>query len=189
MKESKYYKKIQERNRCFNSDKKWVSKLLLSIIIVLLCLIVTNFSNDLRTDFIREVLDKNINFSYFNKLYKKYIGGNEVEEDMVVANYLDDTNYEEIDGSYYFSSNTSSFVEVKKSGIIVYVGDKDNLGNTVIIQGNDGVDIWYSNIELSDYSLYDYVSSGEILGSLVNDKYILTIVKDGEKLKYEEYFK
>ncbi len=189
MKESKYYKKKMRRNKCYSNDKSWISKLMLSIIIVLLCLIVTNFDNDLRTKFKSEVLDSNINFSYFNKLYKKYIGGNNLEDDMVVANVVEDTLYEEVDGSYKFTSSTDEGVEVKVSGIIVYVGDKDNLGNTVIVQGNDGVDIWYSNIELLGYSLYDYVSSGEILGNSSTDKYILTIVKDGEKLKYEEYFK
>ena len=73
------------------------------------------------------------------------------------------------------------------SGIIVYIGDKDDLGNTVIVQGNDGIDIWYSGISLKEYGLYDYVSKGDILG-LSSDVYVtISIYEDGELLKYEEY--
>ena len=68
------------------------------------------------------------------------------------------------------------------------MGDKDDLGNTIIIQGNDGIDIWYSNITVSDYSLYDYVSTGDILGVNNEDYYKLTIMKDGKYLEYDEYF-
>ena len=69
----------------------------------------------------------------------------------------------------------------------MYLGDKDNLGNTCIIQGVDGVDIWYSNIDTSNLTLYDYVSKGDMLGTTLSDKLYLTLEKDNEFIDYETY--
>ena len=187
MKDSKYYKKMILKKKA-NKDRSWLSKLLISIIIVLSCLIVTNFSNDLSNKFKKNFLEKNISFSYIKKIYNKYIGGLE-DNDTLVANVINDNDYEVVDGSYKFSISKDEGIEVMKPGIIVYNSLKDDLGNTIIVQGNDGIDIWYSNVSSNEYSLYDYVSSGDILGNSDSDYYLITIVKDGEKLKYEEYFK
>lgn len=185
MKDSKYYKKML--NRSNQKDRGWLNKLLLSIIVMLLCLIVTNFDSDIRESFTKNVLEENINFGYFNKLYKKFVGGNVKDETLIVSN-TNLINYEEVDDSYKISISKEEGISNYSSGIIVYNGIKDNLGSTVIVQGNDGVDIWYSNMSLNGYSLYDYVSKGEILGNSLSDYYMITIVKDGEKIKYEEYF-
>lgn len=185
MNDSKYYKKMMMKNK---KDKKWLSKLLISIIIVLSCLIVTNFDVKLRNKFIVNVLEENIRFNNVKKLYNKYIGGEENEEALVVSlNNIGE--YKLIGDSYSFNINKGEGIEVRKPGIIVYIGEKDDLGNTIIVQGNDGVDLWYSNLYVNEYSLYDYVSIGDILGTSLSDYYKITIVKDGEKLKYEEYFK
>lgn len=186
MKDSKYYKKMLMKKNA-SKDNSWLSKLLISIIIVLSCLIVTNFNVELRDTFNKKILEDNISFTSIKKIYNKYVGGKD-KEDTLVANISSIDEYEIMDNSYKFKINKDEGIEVRKPGIIVYNNIKDNLGNTVIIQGNDGVDIWYSNIEMTEYSIYDYVSSGDILGNSISDYYLITIVKDGEKLKYEEYF-
>lgn len=185
MKDSKYYKKMKLRYS--KKDNSWISKMLLSIIIVLSCLIVTNFDSELRSLFTKNVFEENMNFIYFKNLYNRFVGGEEIDDTLVVSltNLLD---YEEVEGSYKIEVSEGEGIEVLAPGIIVYNGEKDNLSNTVIVQGNDGVDIWYSNVSLNEYSLYDYVSKGDILGSSITDNYLITIVRDGEKLKYEEYF-
>lgn len=186
MKYSKYYKKKYLNNKKFEGI--WLTKLLLSIIIVLVCLIATNFNNDLRELFKREVLEENINFGDLNSFYNKMMLGTE-ETKEVAQIIIDDTDMIEENGRYKFNYGVDYPVEVLAPGIIVYSGEKDNLGSTVIVQGNDGVDIWYSGITLSGYSLYDYVSIGDILGNS-NELYVtISIVDDGKLLKYEEYFK
>ena len=72
---------------------------------------------------------------------------------------------------------------------LIQDGTKDGLSNTVIVQGNDGVDIWYSGVSLNEYGLYDYVSEGDVLGGSILEYGFVSIVKDGEKITYEEYFK
>jgi hypothetical protein len=161
--------------------------MLLSIIVVLVSLIITNFDKDIRSEFKRIVLEENINFGKFKKIYNEFVGGKEKEDTLVVSltNLID---YEKIDNSYRVKVTSDDAIEFMASGFIVYVGNKDDLGNTVIVQGNDGIDIWYSNVSLNNYSLYDYVRKGEILGSSLSDYYLFTIIKDGKKIKYEEYF-
>lgn len=196
MKESKYYRKKIKKD----DDKNyiWITKLLLSIIICLVCLIITNFNVELRNNFKKNFLEESINFVGFNKFYKKYIGSENIvnkdkddTEVVVVNNEIEFNNLDriEVDGSYKIKVGDYYPVSFLESGLIVYIGDKDNYKNTVIIQGNDGVDIWYTNVKLNDYSLYDYVKKGDILGESLSDEIIVTIMKDGKKLNYEDYFK
>ncbi len=194
MKDSKYYKKmcLKKKDKKISSNM-WISKLLISIIVILSSLIITNLNNDLKDIFKRNVLENNISFSNLNKLYQKYIGGfiKDDNNEVLVANddKLNENTIKEENGSYVIEVDKDYPINFMASGIIVYIGDKDELGNTVIVQGNDGVDLWYSNIFISDYSLYDYVKKGEILGTTNSEYLRLTIMKDGTKLSYDEYFK
>ncbi len=44
-----------------------------------------------------------------------------------------------------------------ESGIVVYIGEKENYKQTVIVQQMNGVDVWYGNIKQANVKLYDYV--------------------------------
>ena len=69
----------------------------------------------------------------------------------------------------------------------MFIGEKEGYGNTVIIQGIDGVDIWYANIENVGVKLYDYTLNGTVLGETIDDKLYLVIKKDNDFIKYEDY--
>ncbi len=197
MKESKYYKKKLKENKKINpSYSIAISKLLISTIIVLSTLIITNFNSNAREYYTKNFLEHNISFNSINKVYQKYIGNfnnSEPKEENTIkvsntSNDLSSMPRTEMNGSYEIEVGLDYPVTFLASGIIVYIGDKGDLKNTIIVQGNDGVDIWYSNIINNDYSLYDYVSKGNILGTTNNDKLLLSILKDGKKLSYDEYF-
>ena len=83
--------------------------------------------------------------------------------------------------------NANSLVNNLTSGIVVYSGDKDNYGNTVIIQGIDGVDIWYGNLKNVSVNLYDYIEAGTVIGQTKDENLYLVIKKDNEFIKYENY--
>ena len=183
MKESKYYKRKYGQKSSYN----WLSKLLLSIIILLISLIVCNFDEGIREKFSTTVLEENLNFGVFNKYYKKFMS-KEGEEILEVGNVSLLEERELVDGSYRIKYGVDAPVSVLAPGIIVFDGTKDDLLNTVIVQGNDGVDIWYSGVSLNEYSIYDYVSDGDILGGSIDEYVLVSIVEDGEKVAYEEYF-
>lgn len=73
------------------------------------------------------------------------------------------------------------------SGLVVFIGEKEGYGNTVIIQQANGIDLWYGNIESVNVKLYDYVETGVLIGTTLNDNLYLVYKKDGEVLDYQNY--
>ena len=163
--------------------KKLLSKILLSIIFILSSLIFVEYGENEKL-FKDEVLNNNISFSELRSYYDKYFKGdkvsNEDNNDMLVNNVME---YEYIDGRYKYLKEDVSLIQ---SGIVVYVGEKDNLGNTVIVQGIDGIDVWYSNVTDVRVSLYDYVSKGDNI-ALSKEYYLVSLMKDGTLISYDEY--
>lgn len=80
-------------------------------------------------------------------------------------------------------------VPVLESGLVVFVGDKDNYKNTIIIQQVNGVDVWYSNVTNSNLKLYDYVEKGSLVGETIKNELVLIFKKDGKIQDYKEYLK
>lgn len=191
MKDSKFYNKYFKKET--PSDKIWVTKLLLSIIFLLSSLIYVNFSTKNKENYTNNILEDNISFTKINDIYDKYIGetkkeNNDNKEALTINENLVYTSLTQYNNSTELTVSPDSPVNILKPGIIVYIGEKDDLGNTVIVQGNDGVDIWYSNILVTEYSLYDYVTKNDIIGTTNSDKLYLTIEKNDQYLTYEEYF-
>ncbi len=183
---------FKKSNKKRNNISRLFSKILLCIILILSCLIYTNCSDKNRTLFKDNVINKNIRLTKYRKKYEKLFGNflpkkeeqikqvfKEEQNNKKIENYLDGTKI-----TYEGKSNVAAI----QSGIVVYIGNKEDLGNTVIIQGVDDVDIWYSNINNVGLKLYDYIEKDKIIGEVENTLY-LNIIKDKKHLKYEEYTK
>ena len=78
-------------------------------------------------------------------------------------------------------------VPVLESGIVIFMGEKEDYGNTVVVEQIDGVDVYYSNILTDGIQLYDYVEKGSLLGEVQDKNLYLTFQKDGEYLNYKDY--
>ncbi len=183
---------FKKSNKKRNNISRLFSKILLCIILILSCLIYTNCSDKNRTLFKDNVINKNIRLTKYRKKYEKLFGNflpkkeeqikqvfKEDQNSKKIENYLDGTKI-----TYEGKSNVAAI----QSGIVVYIGNKEDLGNTIIIQGVDDVDIWYSNINNVGLKLYDYIEKDKIIGEVENTLY-LNIIKDKKHLKYEEYTK
>ena len=128
-------------------------------------------------------------------MYNKYFGSivplkNMGSDEKTVFN--EKMTYEEIknyQNGYELTVQNNYLVPVINSGIVVFIGEKDNLGNTVIIQGIDGIDYWYSNVENLSVNLYDYTSKGDYLGTSKDNKLYLTFKKENDFLEYDEVVK
>ena len=175
--------------------KNLISRTLITIIFVLVSLIYTKISTSNKELYQKYVLSDSLAFTKIKKVFDKYLGKTDIlnnktpnkENETSVFNSINYSNIEAYKNGFKLSVNAGDVVNVITSGIVVYNGDKDDLGSTIIIQGNDGVDIWYSNITDADIKVYDYIESGAILGVSSSDYIILTILKDGKYLTYEEY--
>ncbi len=168
-------------------------KLLISIVVTLIILILIKSSSNFKNDFYKEIFNTNISFTKLKNVYNKYLGDfdifNKTIKEEAVFNekltYESSENY--LDG-VKLNIGSNYLVPINESGIVVFIGPKENYGNTVIIQRIDGIDEWYGNIENVNVKLYDYVSKGELLGESNNNLY-LVYKKDGKVLNYEEYLK
>lgn len=171
-----------------------LSKFLLSVIFLMLSIILIKSNNNIKTFYQEDILTKQINFTKFNNLYTKYFGNilPDYTVPSVPTQIASNTEFDYTNGTPYLNgvkleTTTNYPVPIITSGIIVFLGNKDGLGATCIIQGVDGVDIWYSHIDITGLNLYDYVTENKILAPTEDDYFYLTIDKDGNYLTYDTY--
>ena len=182
--------KASRRTKYINS---LFSRVLLSIVFLLGSVIFIKSSNNHLLLYKEQVFEKSFQFASFNKLYKKYLGSilpfDNVEkiEDKAVFNetFKYDSQKKYKDGTK-FTVDTNYLMPALQSGIVVFTGEKEGYGQTVIIQGTDGVDVWYANIN-STLKLYDYVEKQSLVGESINDELIILVQKDNEFIEYSAY--
>lgn len=174
---------------------KFFIKLFICTAIVLSLLVFLKFDKNNKQIIYKYLYENNISFAGINSWYKKHFGDITPFQDIVKDNtklvFNDNLVYE--DASIYkdgvkLKVDKNYLVPIIESGIVVFIGNKDDYGKTVIIEQTDGVDVWYGNIDNINVSLYDYVSKGEFLGEAKNSFYMV-FQKDGKYIKYEDYLK
>lgn len=166
-----------------NNISLFITKTLICSIITLSILILNKENNTIINKYI---LSDTFNFMEFNSWYSKLLNKKENNTTLVSNELFNYLSKENIDNGTKYIFNEETIINSLNNGIIIYKGNKDNLGNTIIVQGSDGYDIWYTNINNSDLLLYDYIEKNTIIGSSSN--YInLIITKDNKYYTYEEY--
>jgi stage IV sporulation protein FA len=172
-----------------------ITRIMMLSIIFLLALIFTKLSIKNKELLYDTVFKDNISFAVINDLYNKYLGGILPFKDLVKDNkpvFEEKLTYK---GSNIYKDGVALSVEDKylvpalNGGIVVFVGEKENYGKTVIIEQSDGVNVWYGNIDNLNIKIYDYVEGGSLIGETLNDKLYLVFEKEGKKLDYKKYIK
>ena len=169
--------------------KIFTVKLLLLIVIFISTLIVIK-DNDKKEWIKNNVLEKNISFTYLKKEYTKYFGNVlpfliNFDSEMVFKEELTYSNINKYYDGVMLSVSYNYLVPALKDGIVVFIGEKENYGKTLIIE-NDNETIWYSNIN-ANVNLYDEIGEGQYLGDTIDDKLYLVFKKDGVILDYKKY--
>ena len=160
-------------------------KFIICIIITLIVLILIKSNSNFKNLFYDKVYNTNLSFSYINELYKSHFGST-----LPFLDKLDNTNtvfnekinYKDIsiykDG--YSLELNNNIVNNIKEGIVVFIGEKEGYGSTVIVESSD-VTIWYSNLSNVNVKMYDYVLNGDL------SNLYLVFIKNGEYASYKEY--
>lgn len=190
----------RHKDRLNNSNKKdnikyfknLISRILIAIIIVLLCIISIKLDSDNKELINKYLFDNSFNFMETKKLLEDNIGAivptPKTESSLVFSSSdLSKNKYELKGDKTIFEVSPNTPISTLCGGIVVFMGDKDDLGYTIIVQGNDGVDIWYSNITNSNLKLYDYIEKDTLVGESKSDQVTLKFSKEGNFLNYEEY--
>ncbi len=168
----------------------FLTKFLISVIFFLgsLIYIKTNEKNVLL--YKEYVFSESLPFTKIKQAYEKYFGEAipaTPKEATVFSGELVYKKIEDYLDGEKLTVNLNSLVKTLNGGIVVFNGEKEGYGNTVIIQGNDGVDIWYGNLANVNVKLYDYLEKDTTIGETKDDILYLVINKDNNYLKYEDY--
>ncbi len=183
----------------FSEKQKYVNLLITRILISVILffgLIITMNISDLGRSFIKDnVLSESFSFTKVKNLYNEYFGNILPFEDLMKDEstvFNEKMIYEEINNykdGYELTVKNNYLVPIINSGIVVFIGEKEGLGNTLIIQGVDEIDYWYSNVTNTTANLYDYVSKGTYLGTTNGTKLYLTFKKGNDYLDFDEVVK
>lgn len=170
--------------------KSFINRFLLSVIVFLVGLIVTKESPDNKKIISQTLYEESIHFSNFKKLYNKYFGKyiGEVEEDTPVftekISYSKESVYKD---GVKLTVSENYLVPALESGIVIFIGNKEEYGNTVIIEQINGVDVWYSNVTEKNIKMYDYVKKGDLIGEVKDKNLYLLFEEKGKFLDYKKY--
>ena len=189
MNRKKYRKKLVLKP----SIKKSINRLLITILIVLVTLIAIKKKPELKKYISENIYQKSFKFTKIKSIYEKYFGSfipidKIIKEEKPVFNekltYKKSNSYKD---GVALSVDKKYMVPALESGIVVFIGEKEDYGTTVIIDQIDGVEVYYSNITVENLKLYDYVEKGKLIGEAKTDKIYLVFSKDGKYLDYKNY--
>ncbi|MBQ2639446.1 MAG: M23 family metallopeptidase [Bacilli bacterium] len=175
------------------SVKVFINKVLITILIFLVGMILVKDNSKFKNIIITNVYEKNFKFTKVKNLYEKYFGRILSVDKIVSADekvFSEKLSYQsksKYKNGVKLSVRDKYMVPSLESGIVVFMGEKEGYGNTIIVEQINGVDVYYSNINPSNIKLYDYIEKGKLLGEVKDNKLYLVFQKDGKYLDYKKY--
>lgn len=191
---------LRKKNRRHNKDlkvskylKKLITRILLSIILFLIVAITNKIDNQKKLLIDKYLFEDSFQFTKINKIYKNFFGNllpKSINKDILVFNKDDvkNKNHEKYKNAEKIFVSKSYPVSAYTGGIVVFIGNKNDYGNTVIIQGNDGIDYWYSGLMNISINLYDYIETNTLIGETEKDYFYILLEENNQFLDYDEYF-
>ena len=174
------------------TKRKLVNKLTILLLLELGVIIGIKTNKDSKQFVKVKVFEETFPFSKINSLYQKYFGTSlpfegvlKNDTETVFKEKLSYSKKEKYQDGLKLTVTKEYLAPVLESGMVVFIGDKENYGKTVIIQQIDGIDVWYSNMDNINVNLYDYIEKGTLIGSVKESSLILLFKKDGKILDYE----
>lgn len=170
-----------------------ISRSMIVIVLFLILAILSKSNKTYKDLIVKNIYEENISFAKIKSLYDKYLGGiapldKAIDKEITVFNeklvYDNASLYH--DGVKLEVAN-NYLVPIQEEGMVIYIGEKENYGKVVIVEGIDGIDIWYGNMETTTAELYDYVLKNNYLGTTKGNVLYLAYQKDGKFLDYKDY--
>mgnify|MGYP004573101929 FL=1 len=173
--------------------RSFINRLLIVTIIFLSCLILIKSNNSFKNNLIKYVYEDSFKFTKLKAIYEKYFGKilsiDKVapKEEAVFNEKLEYTKANVYNDGAVLTVSDNYMVPTLESGIVVFIGEKEGYGSTVIIEQVDGIDVWYSNIKANNIKMYDYIEKGSLIGEVKGKKLYMVFQKDGAFLDYKKY--
>ena len=191
---NKYLNKKKTHNHSYLIS--FINRSLISALLLVVCLCFIKIDNKNKLFLEQNIYNKNLSFAKINKLYENWFGkiypiekiekNTSVNIEPVFSEKLTYLNKEDYKEGVKLTVTDNYLVPILESGIVVYMGDKDNYGYTIIIEQINGIDLWYVGVKNSNLKLYEYVEKGNLLGEANKELYLFG-QKDGKFVSYKEY--
>ena len=174
------------------SVRNFITRVLIVVIIFLVGMILVKSNSKAKNSILKQVYDTNFKFTKVKEIYQKYFGNILSIDKLALEDkqvFQEELTYQKsksyLDG-VKLQVNDNYMVPALESGIVIFMGEKEGYGNTIVIEQIDGIDVYYSNISSDGIKLYDYVEKGSALGEVENNLLYLVFKKDGKVLSYEK---
>ena len=172
--------------------KSTAVKFLILVILTTFTIILLKLNPEFKINFYKYIYEDIFSFAQINNWYQDRFGSslpfsNYFEEVTPVFNeqlkYSEASIYKD---GVSLKVGYDYLVPALDSGIVIFIGEKEGYGKTVIIQQENGIDVWYSNLKEVNLQLYDYIKDGNLIGSVDENLYLI-FIKNGEVIDYQEY--
>ncbi len=186
-------KGMKPKRKLKKSVKNFISRVMITVIIFLVALILVRDHKEFKKFLVDHVYNNSFKFTEAKKVYEKYFGKvlsvDKIvpEEEKVFSEKIDYKKSNVYKDGVELKVQKEYLVPALESGIVVFMGEKEEYGTTVIIQQINGVDVWYANMDAKDIKMYDYVKKGTLIGQAKSEKLYLVFQKEGKYLSYKEY--
>lgn len=173
----------------------FINRTLISGIFLLSVLCMIKMNPDTKKQVYQTVYGSNFSFASFQKWYQKNFGNlfpKEItkkigNDQMVFQESFVYQKKENIENGVRVSVGQGYLMPALESGLVVFMGEKEGVGETLIIQQVNGVDAWYVGLTPKDLKLYDYVEKGSLLGEAREKTLDLYFQKEGAFVDYQDY--
>ncbi len=186
-------KRLEQKEEKKPNSFIWI-RLLITILLTLGILIGMKQSTKFKKLFYEQVYETNFSFAYMNGIYKNLFGSPipffEFLKEPIQPTFKEKLVYQKEEpykDGVKLTVDNGYLVPIKNSGLVVFIGEKEGYGKTVIIQQMDGIDLWYGGLREINVKLYDYVEEGSLLGEVEKQDLFLVFKKEGTILDYKEY--
>ena len=177
--------KNKKDSKANNIFKKILSKLFTIVIFTMIVITLSNMSPKFKSFIVDKVLNSTIDFSFVNKLSNKVTNVFKASNNTLPVVKEENNRKERYKDGIKYIVNKGASVNIKDSGIVTYIGNKDGYNNTVIIQQSNGYYAWYGNIK-EEVKLYDYIESGSKIGETLTNEYYYILLKDNKPVNLNE---
>lgn len=175
------------------SVRNFITRVLIVVIIFLVGMILVKSNSKAKNSILKQVYDTNFKFTKVKEIYQKYFGNILSIDKLALEDkqvFQEELTYQKsksyLDG-VKLQVNDNYMVPALESGIVIFMGEKEGYGNTIVIEQIDGIYVYYSNISSDGIKLYDYVEKGKLLGEAEDNQLYLVFQKDGSFLDYKKY--
>ena len=177
--------KNKKDSKANNIFKKILSKLFTIVIFTMIVITLSNMSPKFKSFIVDKVLNSTIDFSFVNKLSNKVTNIFKTSNNTLPVVKEENNRKERYKDGIKYIVNKGASVNIKDSGIVTYIGNKDGYNNTVVIQQSNGYYAWYGNIK-EEVKLYDYIESGSKIGETLTNEYYYILLKDNKPVNLNE---